>query len=79
MKQHIQIKDGYKYWNPLYMKHRITFGMRPNTPKIYAPYLIEWWLHNIGYYLTKPFTFIPALNRINLRCKDVDLIVRVKE
>ena len=34
---------------------------------------IEWWLHNIGYYITKPFCHIEAVKKINLRCRDVDL------
>lgn len=34
---------------------------------------IEWWLHNIGYYITKPFCFIDWIYKINLRCKDVNL------
>lgn len=31
---------------------------------------IEWWLHNIGYYVTLPFDFLESYN---LRFKDVDL------
>ena len=31
---------------------------------------VEWWLHNIGYYLTKPFEF---LSEYNIRFQDVDL------
>lgn len=31
---------------------------------------IEWWLHNIGYYLTKPFEF---LSECNIRFQSVDL------
>ena len=34
---------------------------------------IEWWLHNIGYYLTLPFNKNEKLLAINHRCKDVDL------
>lgn len=34
---------------------------------------IEWWLHNIGYYVTKPFCFNKSINTINIRCRDVDL------
>lgn len=39
----------------------------------YVSMHIEWWLHNIGYYITKPFCCINWINKINLRCKDVDL------
>ena len=34
---------------------------------------IEWYLHNIGYYLTLPFCFIPWFKKTNERCKHVDL------
>lgn len=34
---------------------------------------IEWWLHNIGYYLTLPFCWIKKFKSWNERCKHVDL------
>ena len=81
IKKHIQIKDSYKIWRPNVMKPHIhseptTYGPYPEHFN-YTPYIIEWWLHNIGYWITKPFVFIPALKKINLRCKDVDLMVEV--
>jgi hypothetical protein len=36
----------------------------------YTSMYIEWYLHNIGYYITLPF---PWWDNINARCKDVDL------
>lgn len=39
----------------------------------YSSMVIEWWLHNIGYYLTKPFCSNVKIEAINLRCRDVDL------
>ena len=78
MKKHIQIKNSYKIWKPSVMKHLIEFRCRLDRfiPKSYTPYIIEWWLHNIGYYLTKPFISLPFINKINIRCKDVDLMVK---
>ena len=38
-----------------------------------ASLLIEWWLHNIGYYVTKPLSKNEYFKKINNRCKDVDL------
>ena len=78
MKKHIQIKDSYKIWKPSVIKQLIWFRcqLAQFKPKNYTPYVIEWWLHNIGYYLTKPLVFIPAIKTINLRCKDVDLMVK---
>ena len=74
MKKHIKIKNSYNIWKPSTMKHLIDFRCQLDRfkPKGYLPYIVEWWLHNIGYYLTKPF---PFMKNINLRCKDVDLMV----
>lgn len=35
--------------------------------------IVEWWLHNIGYYLTKPFCKIEWFRKLNERFGDVDL------
>lgn len=78
MKRYIQIKDSYVIWHPGIMKLIIWAKLKSVnlTPKKYAPYIIEWWLHNIGYYLTKPFVSIPKIKRINERCRHVDLLVK---
>ena len=34
---------------------------------------IEWYLHNIGYFITLPFTEYSTILGLNLRFKDVDL------
>lgn len=34
---------------------------------------IEWYLHNIGYYLTLPFCEYEFIRRLNLRFRDLDL------
>ena len=77
----IQIKDSYKTWKISTMKTQIDLEMI-YKPIIYADrYLnrtyvsmyIEWWLHNIGYYLTLPFIKNPKIYALNLRFKDVDL------
>jgi hypothetical protein len=39
----------------------------------YLSMYLEWWGHNICYYITKPFCFINFVNELNLRFKDVDL------
>lgn len=83
MKRHIQIKNGYGVWRPRAMLEFVDFQYRyeyhewcndltiANTKRL----VIEWWLHNIGYYITKPFARIPKINVLNLRFKDVDLMV----
>ena len=78
-KRSIQIKDSYRIWRPNLMKCWIIstcyykYGscdadkvLNRSYPSMY----IEWWLHNIGYYLTRN---IALFDVINLRCRDVDL------
>lgn len=78
-KKSIQIKDSYRIWKPSAMKNFIQFSVylkyRSLSPeellnRSYQSMYIEWWLHNIGYYLTRNFALFDV---INLRCKDVDL------
>ena len=71
MKKHIQIKDSYNTWSPSEMRKLIG-----DASKLLV---IEWWLHNIGYWFTLPFIYNKAMHKINLRCKDVDLMVEVEE
>lgn len=75
----IQIIDSYRLWKPSAMKNFIQFAVylkyRSLSPeellnRSYQSMYIEWWLHNIGYYLTRN---IAIFDVINLRCKDVDL------
>ena len=81
MKHHIQIKFSYIVWGPSRMKRLINYEAYKAGIEVknYTPYIVEWWLHNIGYYVTKPLTFIPALKNVNLRCRDVDLMVEGAE
>lgn len=78
----IQIRDSYKIWRPSKMKRHIreeSLNQYGNVcagvvlNRSYPDMYIEWWLHNIGYYLTKPFCRIPFIMEINMRCADVDL------
>lgn len=82
MKRHIQIKSSYWVWRPSDMRFLIRGECEEYSPeeiKNIKPLIIEWWLHNIGYYITKPFVRIPKINALNLRFKDVDLMVEMKE
>lgn len=72
MRKHIQVKNSYYIWSPQRMRTIII--SRCGEVKNCTPYIIEWWLHNILYYLTKPFSIFKS---INIRCKDVDLIVKI--
>lgn len=75
----IQIKNSYKIWRPSVMGCRIVEECRKKYGISYVPDVlhrsyvdmyIEWWLHNIGYYLTRRIALFESVNQ---RCKDVDL------
>lgn len=70
MKQHIQIRNSYNIWKPSQMKELI----QSDSPLL----IIEWWLHNIGYYLTLPFVKNAKIKALNERFKHVDLMVERK-
>lgn len=78
----IQIKDSFDVWSIKYQKLYVNrqsyikyaekdaaFALRRTWFSIH----IEWWLHNIGYYITKPFIKNKLIKKYNLRFKDVDL------
>lgn len=77
-KKHVKVVDSYKVWRGETMEYLIfkKLGSVVDLRNLTA-IKIEWWLHNIGYYLTKPFIFIPAIKKLNDRFKDVDLMVTV--
>lgn len=78
----LHIVDSYKIWKPSEMKKEIIYASLEIYNSYYPDGLLnrsyedmylEWWLHNIGYYITKPFCFNDKIKTINLRFKDVDL------
>ena len=77
----IRIIDSYKIWNTNkmwyviddYCKERGIYYVGYYLNRGFTSIYIEWWLHNIGYYITKPFCWIEFIHKINLRCKDIDL------
>ena len=80
--KNLHIKNSYDIWKISDMGRVIdlecydTYNNLDAEEVLNRSYLsmyIEWWLHNIGYYITKPFCFIETINKINLRCKDVDI------
>ena len=79
----IQIKDSYDVWLPRDQRWYANQESYVEYAEMDAAFLlhrswlsihIEWWLHNIGYYITKPFN---KLKKYNLRFKDVDLEERI--
>lgn len=61
----IVIFNGYKFWSYKEMKKMLktaTKNPKNDYNRSYFGMIIEWYLHNIGYYITLPFKFIPMLN-----------------
>ena len=80
--RNIHIENSYKIWNTVTMEYLISkkcfetydfYSPSILLNRTYKSMYVEWWLHNIGYYVTKPFCKIEFFKKINLRCKDVDL------
>lgn len=78
----IRINNSYCIWLPKQMKLLIqnqalykygTMDVKSVLNRGYISLYIEWWFHNIGYYITKPFCFIESVQDTNARFKDVDL------
>ena len=80
--KNIHIEDSYKIWSKSHMWSEIIHqchlkyeDLRANIVlnRSYRGMYIEWWLHNIGYYLTLPFIKKESIKQLNKRFKDVDL------
>lgn len=80
--KNLHIVDSYKIWSYKSMKHiiAITSEIHYNSDgpcsllnRTYFDMYIEWILHNLGYYVTKPLCYFKFFKSINLRCRDVDL------
>jgi hypothetical protein len=80
--KNLHIYDSYNTWSRKDMKEVIrdyayymydSFEPEKLLNRSYKSMYIEWWLHNIGYYITKPLCFIDLFFFINARCEDVDL------
>ena len=77
MRIHIQVKNSYNIWSPTEMKKRIIALC--GGAKSYGPLVVEWWLHNIGYYMTRRYIDAPRIKALNERFKHVDLMVDCEE
>ena len=86
--KNIQIKNSYNIWSTDTMEkliwkewYKLAYNGDPSfcgSPSFWLnrsmrSMYIEWWLHNIGYYLTLPFCEYDCIRKLNLRFKDVDL------
>ena len=81
-KKNLHIEDSYNVFSRKTMVKMIaekcleTYGTS-NAQQVlnrtFKSMCTEWYMHNIGYYLTKPFLFITEFYELNTRCKCVDL------
>lgn len=81
-KKNLHIVDSYKVWSIKRMDYLIhlsatathkAFDVEELLNRTMRSMYIEWWLHNIGYYLTLPLCHTPYFKALNKRFKDVDL------
>lgn len=80
--KNIHIENSYNVWNTQKMKKILILESYRQYKNCYVENVLnrtykslytEWWLHNIGYYLTLPFIKNEKINNINQRFKHVDL------
>ena len=80
--KNIHIENSYNIWSTKKMKRRIRrksnelcglYDAEGYLCRSYWTMYIEWWLHNIGYYITKPLADISKIKELNERFKHVDL------
>ena len=74
--------DSYTTWDRDIMKGRIMAECMKQYDTTDAALVLnrswngmylEWWIHNIGYYVTLPFIKCNKIKELNLRFKDLDL------
>lgn len=79
----IHINNSYNIWSTSKMKKIIldyTQNPKEDINRTFLGMYIEWWIHNIGYYVTLPFVKVSAtLKQVNIRLKHVDLESHKKE
>lgn len=66
----LHILNSYRVWRISKMNDYLPKDVETILNRPLWTIYIEWWLHNIGYYLTKPFPFLVITNE---RFKHVDL------
>ena len=80
--KNIHIADSYLIWDITSMQAKITAycSKKFNSADVekclnrsLIGIYIEWWIHNIGYYLTLPFIKNEKIKALNERFKHVDL------
>ena len=82
IKKNIHIENSYNEWLKSNMRSLIrikcfdryqSFDVDKVLNRTYRDMYIEWYLHNIGYWLTLPFKKNPKIAALNERFKHLDL------
>ena len=84
--KNLHIENSYNIWSPSYMKFIIDKQVLEVSEEPVEKFLnrkywslcFEWWLHNIGYWVTLPLVKFNTFQFINDRCKHVDLEAHFK-
>lgn len=80
--KNLHIQNSYKVWNIDTMYNNIQYvsficygdsDASDVLNRTYRGMYIEWYLHNIGYYLTLLLIKNESIRKLNLRFKDLDL------
>ena len=85
--KNLHIENSYNTWNTDHMWVEInyqsltTYGDEDAEKVLnrsYCDMYIEWYLHNIGYWITLPFIKKDKIKQLNERFKHLDLEERIK-
>lgn len=80
--KNIRLKNSYDIWSIDYMFAEIVHECHLKYGSLeadkilnrsYRGMYIEWYIHNIGYYLTLPFVKNEKIKKLNERFKHLDL------
>ena len=79
--KNIHINNSYNIWSTNRMYEILVEKLPDDETCFPDDYLnrslkgiyIEWYLHNIGYWITLPFIKNETIKQINYRCQHVDL------
>ncbi len=80
--KNLHFVNSYRVWNYNQMldmvfdeNYRLYDSCVPSATlnRSYSGMIVEWYLHNIGYWITLPFVKYPKIAKLNERFKHLDL------
>ena len=89
MKKYLRVYDSYAFWSISAIRQLLTEACCAKyhcgevdklLNRSWTGIYIEWWLHSIGYYLTKPFVDKKqSMRELNKRFRHVDIEEHIKK